>query len=408
MKNIAKIDISKITRTGKYVDFENSEIFNLTAEEIIALRRYHKNPNIAIDYDFGQKREEKVSEVRVKSREEESVPENGLATKRYAVAKDRSNKYNHGYKTKETPKIKFGYRVVIGSLIVILGVGMIWNLNTQAAGNERNNETLPPEEPSTSVSIVIDEPTDPLDGIVSTDETVIPTAEPEDNLKYEREIINKYADIYHINRNVAFNKLAELTDNFADDDFLSNYHITGVTCKGQEVYGSSEEEILLYAIRAIKQLPEQFGIDIGSLYDNNEYHSSTDYCAQINSIAKVMGVDRCLLYAICRTECNFKSELFLTANNPAGLRNNGSWWKFDTIEEGFIETCAEIIKYYRMIGKPLSDVSYNTLAEVGAIHAPVSDGNELWLDTVWEIYNEAKENELSLFGEEKPNNAFNY
>ena len=78
--------------------------------------------------------------------------------------------------------------------------------------------------------------------------------------------------------------------------------------------------------------------------------------------------------------------------------------EFDTTEEGFIETCAEIKKYYRLINKPLSDISYNTLAEVGAIHAPISDGNELWLDTVWEIYNDAINNEEELFGDTNPNN----
>lgn len=52
MKNIAKMDISKINRYGKYVDFENTEIFTLTPEEVVALRRYHNNPNIAADYRF--------------------------------------------------------------------------------------------------------------------------------------------------------------------------------------------------------------------------------------------------------------------------------------------------------------------------------------------------------------------
>lgn len=406
MKNISKIDINKITRTGKYVDFENSEIFTLTPEEVKALRKYHNNPHIAADYNFDIDKPI-VEEPKAKPRKPETLPPMQMNNRKFSIAKDR-NKYNYGYQTKTTPKIKYGYRLLIGSLVIILGVGFIWNLNTEAA-NKKNPLNVPPlpAKPEESIEIIIDTPTntdfDELDDMsvyYSSDSS----SKSVDNLSYERDIIQKYCDIYHINSDVVFSKLAALTDNFTSDDFLTNFHIPGVTCKGEEVFASSEEEILLYAIRAMKQLPDQLDVDTTNLFINNNYQSSTDYCSQIDYISQVMGVDRCLVYAICKAECNFKSDLFLNANNPAGLRMDGSWWHFDTAEEGFIETCAEIIKYYRKIGKPLTDTSYTTLSQIGAIHAPIEDGNDLWLDNVWSIYNEAKKNETELFG--STNNRF--
>ena len=404
MKNIAKIDISKINRYGKYVDFENTEIFTLTPEEVVALRRYHNNPNIAADYKFYAPMEEKKASAKTKRvSKDEHLPQRPTPNKHYAIAAD-CNKYNKNYHTKKNPKIKYGYTLIIGSLVIILSTGYIWNLTTDAANRKNHNSSTSIEEEfdnSKSEVIPIFETSD--NELMS--ETPVTTEAPVDIFSNQRGIINKYCNIYHINSDVAFDTIAKLTDNFSSEDYLANYHISGVTCKGEEIYASSEEELLLYTIRCLKQLPEQLNVSSDNLYNNNGYQSSTDYCHQIDNISKVMGVDRTLLYAICKTESDFKSELFINDHNPAGLRMDGSWWHFDTAEEGFIETCAEIIKYYRMVGKPLTDTSYNTIAEIGAIHAPVSDGNELWLDTVWEIYNEAKANEIELFGNTE-NNKF--
>ena len=404
MRDITKIDISKITRTGKYVDFENTELYTLTPEEVKALRRFHKNPNIARDYDFDMRVKERVRISELRHQERDSLPKEYVSSRHYVLAKDR-NKYNHHYQTKKPVKIKYGWRLLMGSLVVILSGSILLSFATQAS----NRKNFPISTYETSADDKNNSPNPLTPTNLDTDNMVFTgISETElkqnDEFSYEREIITKYSNIYHINSDLAFKTIASLTDNFSSEDYLANYHIPGVTCKGEEAYASSEEEILLYAVRAIKQLPENFGVPTDNLYTNNSYHSSNNYCAQISYISKLMGVNRCLVYAICKTECDFNSELFLNSNNPAGIRSDDSWWEFDTTEEGFIETCAEIKKYYRLINKPLSDISYNTLAEVGAIHAPISDGNELWLDTVWEIYNDAINNEEELFGDTNPNN----
>lgn len=404
MRDITKIDISKITRTGKYVDFENTELYTLTPEEVKALRRFHKNPNIARDYDFDMRVKERVRISEPRHQERDSLPKEYVSSRHYALAKDR-NKYNHHYQTKKPIKIKYGWRLLMGSLVVILSGSILLSFATQAA----NRKNFPISTYETSADDKNNSPKPLTPTNLDTDNMVFTgihetELKQNDEFSYEREIITKYSNIYHINSDLAFKTIASLTDNFSSEDYLANYHIPGVTCKGEEAYASSEEEILLYAVRAIKQLPENFGVPTDNLYTNNSYHSSNNYCAQISYISKLMGVNRCLVYAICKTECDFNSELFLNSNNPAGIRSDDSWWEFDTTEEGFIETCVEIKKYYRLINKPLSDISYNTLAEVGAIHAPISDGNELWLDTVWEIYNDAINNEEELFGDTNPNN----
>ena len=39
-----------------------------------------------------------------------------------------------------------------------------------------------------------------------------------------------------------------------------------------------------------------------------------------------------------------------------------------------------------------------TVEEIGAIHAPVEDGNSNWVSNVTQIYEQAKEHEEELFG----------
>ena len=412
MKNLTKLDISKISRTGKYVDFDNSEIFNLNVEDILFLRKFHNNPNIAADFNFSASLSSIKPQKQTKSHHEEKthLSKEHLSTKKYHIASN-ANKYNHGYKTKKQPKIKYGYRVLIGGVVVALGIGIIWKMTPNAANLKDFNSLLPnsgyvveeqseTSDPSLSISF------EGENGANSVNQNLEEIVEIADE-NAEREIINKYCDIYHVNSDIVYNKIAELTDNFSSEDYLANYHINGVVCKGEEVYASSIEQLLIYTIRCIKQKPEFLNIPTTDLYTNNSYISSDNYSSQISDIAKVMGVDRCLLYAICKTECNFGSELFVNANNPAGLRDNGSWWKFDTKEEGFIETCTEIIKYYHKIDCPLTDISYDTIVKIGAIHAPVSDENEGWVDAVWSIYNSAKDNQQELFGDESPRNVFN-
>ena len=193
-----------------------------------------------------------------------------------------------------------------------------------------------------------------------------------------------------------------LTGNFTSPEYLGG-SIAGVTCKGVDVHASNEEELLTYAIRAIKQIPERFGLD-SSICINNGYSSGDDYAAQISDVCEILGVNRNLMYAIVQSECGFNSEMFNTINNPAGLRGvNGvdPWWVFANKEEGFLEFGMEILKYYRTIGIDPSNIDAETIRRIGDIHAPLSDGNANWLPNVLENLEYALNNEYSLFGGEE-------
>lgn len=387
MRDVTKIDISKIDSYGKYIDLDIPEMYYLKAEDIIALRRYHNNPNIAKDFQFPKPTNE-VSHSR--------------SNPNYKVATDK-NKYNNGhYRTKTPPIIKYGRRLIVGGLVVVFSFGVYYTISN--AGQKKDVET--PAIVATANPFLSPHIQDEIniDDIIESTLPENATIEPNEEISYEREIINHYCDIYQINPDVAYETLSNLTDNFTSEDFLANYHINGVTCKGRDVYASSEEEILLYAVRCLKQLPEQLNVSSSNLYIKNGYSSGVDYKKQISDISKLMGVDRALIYAICQSECNFNSDLFLNGKNPAGIRTEEGWWHFDTTEEGFIEICAEVIKYYQKIDRPLTDLSYDTLSKVRDIHAPLSDGNEYWLDNVWSILQSIKENENEFFNEQEQNN----
>ena len=140
------------------------------------------------------------------------------------------------------------------------------------------------------------------------------------------------------------------------------------------------------------------------LYINNGYNSGTDFCKQISDICETLGIDRDLMYAVVNAETSFNSDLFNNINNPAGLRGvNGvdPWWVFANKEEGFIELGMELIKYYNKVGIDKLDVSPEAIAQIGNIHAPLSDGNANWLTNVLNGLVYAKDNEQKLFGGEE-------
>lgn len=350
--DISKLDIRKIDGDGKYVDFDIPIIVKLTDVEILTLRRMHKNYNIAKN--------------------------------RVVIIKDINTNYvnvrNHHY---NKCKIKYRIRNNFVKRIFIYGILVSLSLSLYKKYDKADNMAKQYEQYDNSIEY------DDYN-ITNTAETVMKIEGKEEN---KREFyIKKYCDIYHVNYNVVYEVLNKLTNNFSNYDYLENYTINGVTCKGDKVYASCEEELLLYAIRCIKQTPSKLGIVADELYLSNDYISGVDYEKQISYFSDLFGIDKCLVYAIIRAETSFNSELFLTCNNPAGLRANDGWWKFDTKEEGIIELCLEILKYQKM--------GAYTVSEIGSIHAPLSDGNYEWVSNVEQIKNWAEENYVSLFCQE--------
>ena len=349
---LQKVNIKSIKPNGVLWIFgEQIRTYQLTKEDIRYLRWYYNDPSIAYQMDTSEER------------------------KIYAIASDR-NKYNEKCRTKKRINLN-GVRtkIIVGTLLVGIMVG-------SALMNGKANV-----QPDYAMDI----------------EQEIGY---EDNIEMgvdRLSVIKHLCDIYQVDFNQTYNKLVELTDNFSGLDYTKGC-IKGVTCKGVDVHASSEEELLLYAVRAIKQLPERFGLNPNTLYIDNGYDSGTDYFAQISDICEILGLDRNLMYAIVQSECGFNSEMFNTINNPAGLRGvNGKdpWWVFQNKEEGFIELGMEMLKYYRSVGRNPLNVDSDTIRLIGDIHAPVSDGNKNWVPNVLINLEYAQNNENELFNGEE-------
>lgn len=378
MRNLNNIDIRHINKKGRYINLNVPLMFDLTDEEIIYLRKLYNNPNIA-------------SERIIKS----------YVKPKYKL--DKSSKYNRGkHQVKRKIENKIGKKLIIGSLVVTIGLSCLYYMD-KSSGMEiyagYNNASS--YQQSTELA---EYDIDALRDLNDISKNALHSTIDQER----KDLIKNICDIYQVNYDVVYEKLVQLTDNFTSDSYLNGY-IDGVTCKGEAVSANSEEELLVYTIRCMKQLPENLGMSSINLNVNTGYKSDDNYFGQIDRVANVLGINRCLMYAIVQSECGFNSEMFNSINNPAGLKNSyGDWWSFSTKEEGFFELGMEILKYYRMIGKDPSQIDYDTLSEIRDIHAPLSDGNDYWLPNVVDCLSYAQMNETTLFSTQEENNRLSY
>lgn len=405
IRMLNNLDINKIDKNGRYVDVSIPLIFNLEYGQIQYLRDRYGRDDIAIN--MGDKRS-MAREDRVPMRREDT---------KYTLS--REQKYNSGrHRTKKPVRFIPVGRIIVGVVVVAIAAGAIsllirnnndvkvndevvvavedvteydYTVENKLAGATQSVHVLEKDEEMTEEPVTEEQE-------VTIETVVQEVAEPEEVLDERGEMIQEICNIYHVNFREVYEFLKNVTNNFTNEAYLNGI-IEGVTCKGEQVHANSERELLVYTIRCIKQLPGQLGINTDNLYTNNSYESSTDYVRQISKVCEDLGLDRCLMYAIVYSECNFNSEMFNNLNNPAGLRNDGEWWHFDTKEEGFYELGMEMLKYYRLIGKSPTDVDYGTIEEIRDIHAPLSDGNEFWLPNVIENYEYAVMNEATLFND---------
>lgn len=429
MASVPRIDIRKVNDKGRYVDLATNTIFDLTDEQILTLREYYHDDTIARNRRI-RSTYDKESDHTLRERYQSGASSHAKHSRvNYRVT--REQKYNTGrHRTKQKPARVGSYLFIVGSIVVFLGVGskLLGFMDGQAVN--QIDVSLP--EYTSSVSM---QDTLSLEGVSTLDlleATGADVSRKDENLEYgetgntydatmyssdnyveeevsnytEREqLIQSICNIYQVNYDVVYQRLVELTDNFSNDAYLSG-SIPGVTCKGVQVQASSEEELLVYAIRCMKQLPQQLCVDTTNLYVHNGYTSGTDYTTQLSHVADVLGVDRCLLYAIVQSESGFDSDIFNDKNNPAGIKApDGSWWVFDTKEEGFFELGMEVLKYYRKIGVTPEHVDYQTLTQIRDIHAPLVDNNDTWLPNVSSNLEYAKMNEAELFGSYSQNNG---
>jgi len=359
MNKLKKIKIDKIKDDGVYWDFSGEYVntVRLTDEDIEFLRRYYNDNSIA--------------RLRLRYRENRS--------NKGHLELQRDNKYN-GCRTKKRIK-KPVKKIIINTGVIALGVVIIMSLSSNITKTDSKDNT----NYSQVEEIAMIVPEDTM--ATEIDNRIILSDREEERKEYIREL----CDIYQINYDITYQRLAELTDDFNSEQYNSGY-IDCVTCKGEEPVGKSEEETLLYAVRCIKQLPSQMGFtSVDDLYVISDYELDTDYNYQIDRYSKITGIRRELVYAICMSESSFKSQMFEELNNPAGLRYSTGWAKFDTATEGIIETILEIRKMYNILDLDYNDISEDAVSQLRDIYAPLSDGNANWLHNVLSFIQYAEE-----------------
>ncbi len=371
-EDLLKLDIQKIRPNGRYVDMNIPLMFSLSTSDISFLRKYYNNPHIAQDV----------------------IIEN--STKNYKMT--REQKY-HRYKLKSSIKKKAMIPVILFGTLVFISTSFL-SQKLQVVATNKDYE---------SSGIIYEDPTaqdirDELDRYQSDQydlqdyHSSLVSEGYIDEMSERIDYIMYLCDVYQVDFHMVYDHLNNITNHFTSDDYVHNHHIPGVTCKGEEIYASNEEELLLYYVRCCKQAPGNIQLSERGLYVDRDYDSRYNYYQSIYRYSTLLGVDPCLVYGIIMSESGLNSELFNESNNPAGLRdpeNPEGFWSFDTSEEGIIETCLEIRKYNRNGLCTIEDIS-KTYCPIGD-RQDVNGLNENWVSNVTYNYEYAKEHFEEVF-----------
>ena len=396
MVDITKLNIKYVDDNGFYSDYDKGIFLRLNDKEIIELRRYHNNRLIA-------KNRARVKNTKFKV----DIYNKNLVRRRARLKRNKIKRriIKRWIRRNGTTLI---ISVTIG---VVLTAGLIFNgkglirkgstnigLETSTSDDKKVKTSFPSNSKGTHLTFKGDVVNSEGTLIASEDEVV------NDEEQEIKEIIRKYCDIYNVNYDIVYDLLVNMTDNFSSDDFYEG-RIDGIRCKGADVEADSNEELLIYAIRHIKQLPEDFGLTKEDLYVDSNFVDSKDYFAEIKYYSRVFGLDECLVAAIVQSETGFDSDLFNNINNPAGLRaSKDEWWAFDNKAQGFIELCLEIRKYYSKIGYSHFEVNDDIIALIGDEHAPKEDNNIYWLGNVISNYHMYVEHYVEYFSIDSDSN----
>lgn len=320
--DITKIDIKRINDKGQYEDI-NGNKFRLTDQEIIMIRNYYNNNYIA--------------RKRLNLTKKYNINQYRPIDFKYTLV--RSNDHLGIVKS----DIDHSSKVVVSN---ILGINLV-------------------------------------DGI-------IPKVNQEEKRKfndiknsYDREdIIRYYSNVYCLNYDRLYDLLRRITSNFNSTEYKDGL-INGLKYENKDVEAESEEELLIYFIRALKINPGQFGLYKEDIIYERDYEYDDNYLAIISKLSNLLHVDRCLVAAIVKQSSGFDSEQFNELNNPALLKAGNEYIKFSSKEEGFIELCLEIKKVIEKYN--IEEIRPDTLRRFRK--------NAYWVNNVYMYYQEYKLNE---------------
>ena len=412
-KSLLRLDLKKIDANGRYVDFENILITHLSYEDILFLRSYYQDKNIAKNFEFqnikpleperlktqGQTQRKKApAPTRAPQPKQEPVrqqrPANSkpasqqtqrpAAKQKPAAKKNLALSKENKYTGQHHKGITFTYRRLAAA------AGVLFICLTSGLYLARNNVQTIPANPGIGIESTY---TGDVAGTSDTIATTKPTSPVMSEQQMMRNICDEVAAIYQIDADDLYNVIASNTDNFTSDDYLTNYTFEGVSYKGSgQVLCTNPTQMAIITARAMDQDPERFNLNRDNIKEYTQEKTEKNYDNYVEMIGyycEILGEDPCLIYGIMQAETGWDSRLLNELNNPAGLKlNNGKWWEFETIESGICELIFQV-HAYRMSGA-------NTVEEIAAIHCPIGDPddvnevNQFWVGNVKSGMEEAK------------------
>ena len=364
IEELKKLSPTEISPNGWYIDRKNNMAYKLTDADIIELRRYFRK-NIASNRVIQSNPSKKASE-----RRKEIHPNLRTRPKHYVLAsKQKYNDKKHSIRG----RLKTGAIAIALAAMGVTVTFLHYSLFTEAHGI---GETDP--VPTIEVETTTD---DAYDSIIG-DEFIIDVSPSSPEIPEEIEAIDNSLEGEEKGEEI------EATDNsLGGEEKGEEIPEESANSKAPDLNPELKEDLARKTM--IQRYCDVFQVNFDVIYPRLE--ELTDHFSNENYRNGYIPGVTCLMYAIIQTETGWSSDLFQNGNNPAGLRlPDGSWWHFDSKEEGFIEFALELVKYQLK--------GLRTIPEIGAVHAPTSDGNDYWVSTVTSIYNSLLPKQAEIFG----------
>ena len=347
-----KIDPRLIQPNGRYPGYINGQpVGILKYEEIMYLRKKYNDPTIAEGYEFNgvkafqpenlqtrkstapiQNPRQPRNPNEIQRREAANAQQTRQSSSRNVpnpVQRPPKKRKHKKYALQRTRRFvgyaiqaieKDGKKILVrfgSTVLAVVVAASVWS----GFKNKGTDITLGPE-----TTITIED-----SNVAGTQEEIttgVVIDEEQELMEWRQQTIAKYAYAYNLDYKTTWYFFVGITNNFQDEAYLNNYTIENISCKGSgQLYCSSEEEIISYTSRYVKQAPEKLGLTKEQLArKTNDYVRPTtvnEYKQIIFNLCKVHNADPALIYAIVRQETGFKSDYFMQYNNPGGIYFDG-------------------------------------------------------------------------------------
>ncbi len=203
--------------------------------------------------------------------------------------------------------------------------------------------------------------------------------------------IKEYASYFHLDGDKVVEVARNLTDNYRNDSFIKNNSI------GESDWTlNSQEAGIVYFVRYLYRNPEKYGTTASYIGKNNKVDTEKNrenghiilnngmtYEQFLAKICELYGINKVLALAIVYEESGImSSSLFNYSNNMGGLRGNGGWLSFPSLEAGtisYVFTLKNLLDRYSVDSFNKNSIYYFSGIYV---HGNINDPAEHWTGNV--------------------------